>query len=267
MIDLKNKRLRARCSKNNVPILSNDDIDEAVEELLRDYNPELLSQPQAVDVEDFVENYLNLHLRYANLSHDGHILGTTVFETMKIPLYDEINKAPYVDVMNANTVIIDNSLLPDNREHLFRSTMGHEGGHSVCNSAYYLCNYFQYELPLEDKKGRGMSEEERVGFVQCNKRYIMENIMGSGNKPRKLKTAQDWLEHQANYFSASLLMPRAAMNTVLSELKSLPDSTLAEVVSEMFNVSLKSAKIRIGDIRRSSVNTHSSQPSRQLEFL
>lgn len=267
VIDLKNKRLKARHDKNNVPILSYDNIDEAVEELLSDYNPELLSQPQAIDVEDFVENYLDLHLHYANLSLDGHILGKTVFETMWVKLYDKSKNAPYVELVKANTVIIDNSLLLDNREHLFRSTMGHEGGHRVCNSEYYLCNYFQHELPLEDEKGRWKGEERQVGFVQCNKRYIIENTIGTGNKPRNLKTDQDRLEYQANCFSASLLMPKTAMNIVLSELKSLSESTLAGVVSETFNVSLGSAKIRIKDIRRSSADTRTSQPSRQLEFL
>lgn len=263
VIDLKNKRLKARHGKNNVPILSNNDIEGAVEELLRDYDPKLLSQPQAIDVEDFVENYLDLHLRYANLSHDGHILGRTVFETMCVQLYDKGKNAPYLELVKANTVIIDNGLLLDNREHLFRSTMGHEGGHRVCNSEYYLCNYFQHELPLEDEKGRWKGEERQVGFVQCNER----DIMGTGNKPKKLKTDNDWLEHHANYFSASLLMPKTAMNIVLSDLKSLPESTLAVVVSETFNVSLESAKIRIKDIRRSSADTRTSQPSRQLEFL
>lgn len=58
---------------NNIPILSNDKIEEHAEMLIKDYDPSLLSKPQAIDVEDFAENYLGLHLHYTYLSHNGFI--------------------------------------------------------------------------------------------------------------------------------------------------------------------------------------------------
>ena len=50
--------LRLKYGTNNIPILSNETIDEHAELLIGDYDSSLLSQPQAVDVEDFAENYL-----------------------------------------------------------------------------------------------------------------------------------------------------------------------------------------------------------------
>ena len=50
--------LRLKYGTNNIPILSNETIDEHAERLIGDYDSGLLSKPQAIDVEDFAENYL-----------------------------------------------------------------------------------------------------------------------------------------------------------------------------------------------------------------
>ena len=68
--------LRLKYGTNNIPILSNETIDEHAELLIADYDSSLLSKPQAVDVEDFAENYLGLHFHFADLSHSGFIWGS-----------------------------------------------------------------------------------------------------------------------------------------------------------------------------------------------
>ncbi len=50
--------LRLRYGVKGVPILSNNEIDRHAEDLIADYDPNLLSQPKALDLEDFWENYL-----------------------------------------------------------------------------------------------------------------------------------------------------------------------------------------------------------------
>ena len=52
--------LRLKYGTNNIPLLSNETIDEHAELLIGDYDSSLLSKPQAIDVEDFAENYLGL---------------------------------------------------------------------------------------------------------------------------------------------------------------------------------------------------------------
>ena len=86
--------LRLRYGTNNIPILSNETIDEHAELLIGDYDTSLLSMPQAIDVEDFAENYLGLHFHYTDLSHNGFIWGRMVFNDAKIIVYNPDTKRP-----------------------------------------------------------------------------------------------------------------------------------------------------------------------------
>ena len=80
--------LRLKYGTNNIPILSNETIDEHAERLIGDYDSGLLSKPQAIDVEDFAENYLGLHFHFTDLSHNGFIWGRMVFNDAKIIVYN-----------------------------------------------------------------------------------------------------------------------------------------------------------------------------------
>ena len=246
--------LTLKYDRNNIPILSNNDIEDVVEAICRDFSPSLLCEPQAIDVEELSEGYINLHTDYANLSHRDFIWGMTVFENTIILAYDKERREIYEVPTKANTIVIDSSLLSD-REHALRSTFGHEIGHYMFHSAYYLRNTSQYRLPLDNDATRG--------FVLCGKKQVA----GDGNGPKKLKTDKDWLEHQAKYFSAAILMPKTAMKIVLSDLENLPDGIIATEVSRIFNVSIESAKYRIKDLRRIHSIPRSSQNSSQLKFL
>ena len=55
---------KLRKSRNRIPIMSNAEIDEHAEGLLRDYNSTVLKNPQPVDIEAFAEIYLDLSLDY-----------------------------------------------------------------------------------------------------------------------------------------------------------------------------------------------------------
>ena len=68
--------------------MSNAEIDEHAEGLLRDYNSTVLKNPKPVDIEAFAEIYLDLSLDYTYLSHCGLILGRMVFQdTERVPVY------------------------------------------------------------------------------------------------------------------------------------------------------------------------------------
>lgn len=68
--------------------MSNAEIDEHAEELLKDYKSTVLKNPQPVDIEAFAEIYLNLSLDYTYLSHCGLILGRMIFQnTERVPVY------------------------------------------------------------------------------------------------------------------------------------------------------------------------------------
>ena len=52
---------------NNTPIISDTEIDDLAEILLRDYNPQLLKEPRRIKFEHFLESYLGANLDYKHI--------------------------------------------------------------------------------------------------------------------------------------------------------------------------------------------------------
>lgn len=241
--------LRLKYGTNNIPILSNETIDEHAERLIGDYDSGLLSKPQAIDVEDFAENYLGLHFHFTDLSHNGFIWGRMVFNDAKIIVYNPDTKRPDEEPVEGSTIVIDNGLLGEKKEHAFRSTVMHESGHSIYHDEYYYIDY--YQLPLEDD-----SEAEHLPYTSCEAKSIVGGTSGSS---RKLRTDIEWIEHQAKYFSAAALMPRKTMRMLcadptihhlcFSEYPGYENDALIAMVSKVYNVSYESAKIRINELK------------------
>lgn len=229
-----------RCQKNGVPILSHKEIEDDAENFIRDFDVEILERPRELDIERFVEYYLRLSMDYNNLSNCGLILGRMVFnDTDKIPIYDpERGRAEYISA-ERGTIMVDNTLLDD--EHRLRSTLGHEAGHWIYQKSYFCTDSNQLTL---------FDTADKVGTA-CRK----SDIEGGDGTKRTLSTDHDWLEHQAKYFSAAILMPRQAMRVVCgdeamrrnltAEDPGFEEIFLANHVAEVFNVSVESARIRI----------------------
>ena len=228
--------LRLRYGANGVPILSNNEIDRQAEALIADYDPTLLSRPRALDVEDFSENYIGLRFHYAFLSHKGFIWGRMVFRNTKIIVFDPENNSVDEEPVDSNTIVIENSLLDEKKEHAFRSTVMHECCHGIYHYSYFC--WGQHNLT-------------RPPYISCD----AKNIIGPDYSPGGLHADIDWIEHQAKYFSAAILMPRKTMAKIcrspyikygISENNpGSENDALAVYVSKLFNVSVESAKIRI----------------------
>lgn len=217
--------------------MSNAEIDDHAEALLQDYNPSVLKNPQPVDIETFAEIYLDLALDYTYLSHGGLILGRMVFrDTEQVPVYLPREKCADYLYVERGTMMIDNTVLEDWKEYRLRSTIGHECGHWIFHSDYYTntnCQDSQEIKPLS-------------GITGCRKTDI-EGGLGAVGK-RKLITDTDWLEHQAKYFSAAILMPKTPFTSVALDLQEntcLSETDMAEVLSRIFLVSPASVKIRL----------------------
>jgi len=253
--------LRFKTNKTGVPILKDTDIDIDAELLLRNYNPDLLKIPPPVDVEDFTENYLGLNIHFDYLSHNGCIWGRMVFNNRRIPVYvPELDRAEYRPI-DADTVVIDNILLDSPNEFAFRSTMMHECGHDVYHPQIYReddnqLSFFQLGPP-----------QEKIAATLCRSM----DILGSGSKKqRSLKSDRDWIEHHAKYFSAAMLMPKSMVEFICNEpglRKQLTDECcgfeeefLAQHLSDVFNVSPTSAKIRIKQLNLGFENVPNRNP-------
>ena len=240
-----------------VPILKDTAIEADAERMLRDYNPSLLEMPQPLDVEDFAEGYLGLRVHYDNLSHNGSVWGRMVFYNSQIPVYvPELECAEYLPVQ-ANTVVIDNGLLNEEREAAYRSTMIHECGHKIYHTQYY-------REEGEPSIWMAAAARERKPAAACQQKDVMG--FGSVGK-RALISDHDWLEHQAKYFSAAALMPAPTVRRVYDELEvgeniRITSSRAYERdfifwLTSIFRVSARSAEIRIRQLKLDfdSVNT------------
>ena len=185
---------RLRYDRYRVPILSKDGIDTLGEAIVRDFNPDAMTEPMPLDVDRFICDYLGMVQDFAYLSNDGRYLGMTVFnDTNRVIVFDpERNEADYI-AAKAGTVIIDNTLLADGKEHRYRFTMGHEGGHGILHKVYFAFDPDQ--MYFEDV--------EMDPVIQC--RADGPSVLRQKNV--RLWTPRDRMEWQANRFSSALLMP------------------------------------------------------------
>lgn len=226
--------------KSGLPIISHAEIDRHAERYLEDYNPSLLSEPQAVDIENFAEYYLGLNLDYVYLSHCGLILGRMIFQDKEmVPVYNPGKQRAEYLCVGRGTLLIDNTLLQDYTDYRFRSTIGHECGHWVYHSDY--CTFFDRHI------SQGIVQPETA--IGCRQSDMDSSTDGDSRK--KLISDKDWMEHQANYFSAAILMPKIAiMNAALDlmERENVSGSALPNALSKIFQVSPKSAEIRLAQL-------------------
>lgn len=241
MVDLHFPRKRS-----GVPVLSKKDMDALAERIMEDYNPDALKHPQPIDVDDFAQNYLGMEQDFQYLSHCGVYLGMTVFnDTDEVPVYNpNTNEAEYISA-RARTIIIDNTLLADNKEHRYRFTMGHEAaGHGVLHEEYFAYDPYQFSL----------MDESSTPMIQC--RTDMTKL-GSQRKS-VVWGDREWMEWQANVMSSCFMMPQQAVRTVVAENHSKNNylrnnkTALAytdiKAVSQTFNMSTESALYRLKEL-------------------
>ena len=228
-----------KVKSNGVPVLSKKEIEVIGENFIRDFCPDALTHPQAINIDDFVELYLGMKIDYQYLSNDGRYLGMTVFnDTDKVIVFDpEKRQADYLHA-DARTVLIDNTLLEDNQEHRYRYTMGHEGSHDIFHSGYY--SYNPNQLSIFDKSNA-------APMVQCRQKSF-----DSSMKTSKRWTDVEWMEWQANFLSSVLLMPAKAVRLVANVKNNIVPSmrSLAKIqaVAQTFDVSPEAAKCRLKEL-------------------
>lgn len=227
-----------KTKRNGVPILSKNELEIIAENVLREFCPDALINPQAIDVEGFIEMYLRLKVDYQYLSNDGRYLGMMVFnDTDRVIIFDpEKRQADYMHA-DARTVLIDNSLLEESQEHRYRYTMAHEGGHDILHGAYYAYNPNQISI---------FDVGDALPMVQCR----INSFSASGSKAW---TDEDWMEWQANYFSAAFLMPASMVRKAIANVKvkqpMLKEMAMVQKVSKTFNVSPEAAKYRLEELK------------------
>ncbi|WKY49093.1 ImmA/IrrE family metallo-endopeptidase [Eubacteriaceae bacterium ES3] len=219
-----------RTTINNVPVVNKDQLDSFGEQFVADFCSEAMRVPSEIDIDRFFVRYLGMEQDFQHLSHCGCYLGMTVFnDTDEVPIYNpDMNRAEFISA-KAGTLIIDNHLLEPNKEHRYRFTVGHEGSHHILHTAYF--GYEPDQLSFFNS---------RAPMVQC--RIDNKNFK---QKPFELWTEEEWMEWQANYLSAAILMPKSMVKKAIENSNRQTIASKVDLVSETFNVSNSSALIRL----------------------
>lgn len=189
-------------SKNNLYILSRDDIDFEAQSILKEFYPIGLEKPCEIPLDDIIDK-MGINLVYRRLSKNKDILGVCIFDEGKVPIYDEEGNIRY-EVFQPNTIIINSNLVDDD-DIRYGSTIGHELGHYVTQGDLYIKNKNQislFDLNIQD-----------VAII-CKRESSL--IEGLAIERKNLVTKLDWMEWQANYFSSAIIVPKI---TLLNYLK------------------------------------------------
>lgn len=160
-----------KVSKSGIPILNADDIEAKAEEVISYFDKNILDKPQPTPLKNFVEQFHNKYKIEYDYSQN---LGTTKYGS------NILGKTK----LKPLGIYIDSSLENDTR---FNFVLGHELGHVVLHRRI-------------DIKRTGYEEQELIDTK-------IDLVTGKKN----LRTARDWIEWQANYFSSAILMPLASI--------------------------------------------------------
>lgn len=178
---------------DQTPIIKDVEIEDLVEELLKDYKPQLLEQPMPVNPEHFAETYMGIDIEYQRIaSPDNNVVGAMVFNDECLPVYREDGKVHLIQVP-ANTIVIHEDTACDDKLHRFmRFTILHECGHAWMHANVYR------RKALSLFGGTEINKQ----MTKCFRSYLTCS-------KRSLVTEEDFREHQANVFAAAIAMPRA----------------------------------------------------------
>lgn len=182
---------------DGTPVVRDLQVMAYAEAQVGDYRPELLKTPGKVNALHFVERYLNADVDVHDILTvvpGMEINGITVFRDAMIKVREDggfVSKR-----VPAGAIIIDKSVIA--REDGFSQfTIVHEGGHFCM---HYPAFRGKDSLAARDK-------------IMCRS-SVLENDRAENRK----WTDRDFMEHQANVYAATILMPRHTFVPFVMEL-------------------------------------------------
>lgn len=224
-------------SDSLVPILWKKELDLVAEEFLRQYYPEALTAPQAIDIEKLTSR-LGVTVKAANLSEDCSIFGAMVFaDTTVKGVVEGVYKE---ELVSAGTLYYDPNVF-------FLRTLG-----SVRNTIVHECVHWVYH-----RKAMALERmfNPEITDIRCQVEEVSENTLKS-NKRNPL----DWMEWHANALAPRILMPKSMFKSKAdsvihslkiqyqtSETSSVMEQAIQEI-AEFFGVSKLSTKLRFIDL-------------------
>jgi hypothetical protein len=239
-----------RYNKSGVPILSKENIETEAFNVLKSYNMALIDTPSEVPIELIIENHFGLQMDFKILSEDEEgILGLTTFTSGALKVFDQNKGCIRIVDVTAGTIIIDDRLASDSSRYgRYRFTCAHEISHWHLHRHKYIKNKNQISLFIDNEEAKA---------VKC----LGRNIEAKISYGKQVKTDEEWLEWQADYMAAALLMPEKAYKNAFKDLAKTAGleenyilcisknesivKNIVEVLSNAFKVSKQAARIRL----------------------
>lgn len=225
---------------NGQYILSKIDIEKIATDVLMEFSPSNLVMPTQLNTMSFLQDYLGLDVKRKYIgTFESGILGSIVMcDEMEIPSYDEMFR-PTVLIETYGNVLISPNLSSRDNAPRRRYTEIHEGSHFILHKDYYR---------FLDRKSANQHK-----LIACRKMELIND---------NPKTAADWIEWQADYLAAALLMPQEVFCdytrsiirslgvpcgylTVSSGTNKRQAFEIISKVAERFYVSYRAAQIRM----------------------
>lgn len=183
--------------------LSSKEIDDITETLLKDYNPSLLSHPQAIDYDDFVGSYLGYDVDYQHIyfgQNEQEILGCALFDTQQLKVFKADHSG--IDILDYgdNSIVIDRVLVDEtnpSRHIQLISSVLHEAGHLYLQQEWGHINKNQQNLFSQGVK------------ICCRKSDYNIFFKPTANKDEQFR------EWQANTFAFSVALNKYALKEML----------------------------------------------------
>lgn len=236
---------------NGLYLLKKENIEDIATSVLKDYSPQNLEYPIALNDDDFLQEYLGLSIKQKYIgTFESGILGAIVMtDELEIPSYDEMFR-PTILLETFGNVLISPILAGRENTPRRRYTKIHEASHSLLHQPYY------------DLKA---NTNNNASLVACRKIETYNS---------KKKTDEDWKEWQADYLAAALLMPKDIFYSYVHSLlfqrgvhkgylvegqyqDKLTFMSIIDDISKKFKVSHRAAQIRmlhLGLIRKPYYN-------------
>jgi hypothetical protein len=192
-----------------------DQVLEAIaRKVIKEYDPTLLESPQAIPVEEIMENRYGLVIVYQRIRKNGKILGETAFDDTWVPVYDaERHRYIWLPVQRG-TVVIEASLLDGGGDGRLRFTLAHELAHWLIHQDTYA--------------GSGLTAAMHKNAAKSSE-------------------SDDAIERQADRLGCSILMPTGQVKMGFYKHRNNADAVGA--LAALFGVSKQAMSIRLRELK------------------
>ena len=187
-------QLNYRMKSNGMYILSRKDCDNLGEVVLQEYMPLALERPRSVDITCLATECLYLDIKDRYITLDGSVLGAIAFGDTRFVGYGPDHEQETIELPEG-TILIDYSLLGQEKKGRRRYTLAHECSHWICHRTYHSSANRIYEFR---KNGPGR-------MIACRTENI--EVKRTADSYKNF-TDSDWEEWQADSLAAAILMPR-----------------------------------------------------------